>query len=241
MGVFRQPPINGKRRSLWEVLFEDRIYLVQLGLFGGTFNPIHLGHLRAAVEVREAFGLDKVLLIPSARPPHKTGDQMASALHRLEMVRLAVEGVPFLEASDVELALPGPSFTIETLRYFQKKFGRQSEIFFIVGQDAFSEITTWRSYRELFSTARFIVMTRPGARIERLEDFIHTRISEAYEYDNKTNKYSHPQWHPISCLRISQLEMSASQIRDNIAQGRSIRFLVPGKVHDFIEGKGLYR
>jgi nicotinate-nucleotide adenylyltransferase len=106
------------------------------------------------MEVQEAFNLDKLLLIPSANPPHKTAGQVADAEDRLEMVRLAVGGEPCLEASDVELARPGPSYTIQTLRYFQEQFGPESDIHFIVGQDAFSEITTWKSYRALFGTAQ---------------------------------------------------------------------------------------
>jgi nicotinate-nucleotide adenylyltransferase len=214
---------------------------VRLGLFGGTFNPIHLGHLRAAVEVREAFNLDRLLLIPSARPPHKTAEHMASAHDRIEMVRRAVEGVPFLEASDVELERPGPSFTIETLQYFQDQFGPESTVYFIVGQDAFWEITTWRSYEALFATARFIVMTRPGPREKPLEDFIQTEISDAYQYDPKTNRYRHPEWHTIYRLNITDLDISASQIRHCIGRGRSIRFLVAGAVRDYIKQEGLYR
>ena len=107
---------------------------MRLGLLGGTFNPIHLGHLRAGVEVREAFNLDRLVLIPSARPPHKTADHVASADDRLEMVRLAIQGEPFLEVSDEELTRPGLSYTIETLRHFQDQFGQGSEIYFVVGR-----------------------------------------------------------------------------------------------------------
>jgi nicotinate-nucleotide adenylyltransferase len=214
---------------------------VRLGLFGGTFNPIHFGHLRAAIEVREAFSLDKLLLIPSANPPHKTADQVANAESRFEMVRLAVRREPFLEASDIELARPGPSYTIQTLQYFQERFGPESDIHFIVGQDAFSEITTWKSYKELFATADFIVMTRPGSELGRIQDFVHTHISDAYQYDSTSNQYSHPGWRTIFCLNITHLDISASQIRERIRQGRSIRFLVPQTVEDFIAEKGLYR
>jgi nicotinate-nucleotide adenylyltransferase len=213
---------------------------VRLGLFGGTFNPIHVGHLRAAVEVREAFNLDKLLLIPSANPPHKSAEHVANAEDRLEMVRLAVQGVPSLEASDVELARPGPSYTIETLQYFQERFGPESAVHFIVGQDAFSEITTWKSYKALFATAHFIVMTRPGAKLARIEDFIHTHISEGYHYDPATNQYGHPEWCTIFCLNITHLDISASEIRERIGRGRSIRFLVPDTVQAFIAKKGLY-
>jgi len=214
---------------------------VRLGLFGGTFNPIHMGHLRAAVEVAEAFSLDRLLLIPSANPPHKNTDGMASARERLEMLRLAIEGVPHFEASDVELARTGPSYTIETLRYFQDHFGQESTIHFVVGQDAFSEITTWKSFRQLFATALFIVMARPGARLKSLEDFIRTNISKDYQFDGTSSLYSHPEWCSIFCLSVTHLDISATKIREAIRQGRSIRFLVPPQVEEFIERKGLYR
>jgi len=214
---------------------------VRLGLFGGTFNPIHLGHLRAAVEVQEAFNLDKLLLIPSAHPPHRNAEDLAEALDRLEMVRLAVEGVPFLEASGVELTRPGPSYTIETLRYFQNYYGPESAIHFIVGLDAFSEITTWKSYQQLFTTAHFIVMARPGSRLKDIEAFVHTYISKDYQYDRISNRYSHPEWCSIFCLRITHIDVSSTQIREWIRRGHSVRFLVPDTVECFITEKGLYR
>ncbi len=213
---------------------------MRIGLLGGTFNPIHVGHLRAAVEVIEAFNLDKLLLIPSANPPHKSADQVADAEDRLEMVRLSIKGVPSLEVSDVELARHGPSYTIETLRYFQDQYGAGSEIHFIVGQDAFSEITTWKSYKALFSTAHFIVMTRPGSKLSSIEHFIHTHISDAYQYDPVLNRYTHPEWCTIFCVDITHIDVSASEIRDRIRHGRPIRFLVPDTVEAFIVEKGLY-
>lgn len=214
---------------------------MRLGLFGGTFNPIHLGHLRAAVEVREAFGLDKLLLIPSAHPPHKNGEDIAEAVDRLEMVRLAVQGVPFLEASDVELARPGPSYTIETLAHFQNHFGPQSAIHFIVGLDAFSEITTWKSHKQLFATAHFIVMARPGSKLKDLEEFIHRYISRDYEYDQSSKRYTHSRWSSIYCFNITHLDISATRIREWIRQDRSVRFLVPDPVEELIKEKRLYR
>ena len=214
---------------------------MRLGLFGGTFNPIHIGHLRAAVEVREAFNLHELLLVPSAHPPHKNAQNMASAQDRLEMVRLAVRSVPFLEVTDVELARSGPSYTIETLRYFRDRLGPEGTIHFVVGQDAFSEITTWKSYQQLFATAHFVVMARPGPKMENLESFIHTHISKEYKYDETSSRYMHPRWHPISCFNITHLDISATQTRNWIKQGRSIRFLVPDSVEGFIKQKGLYR
>lgn len=214
---------------------------MRLGVFGGTFNPIHVGHLRAVIEVQETFTLDRLLLIPSANPPHKGAEDIAAAEDRLQMVRLAVQGLPSLEASDVELARAGPSYTIETLQYFHNYFGPESVIHFVVGVDAFSEITTWKSYHQLFATAHFIVMTRPGSTLNNLERFIHTHISRDYQYDTTASRYSHPRWCSIFCLNITHLDISATQIREWIRRGRSIRFLVPATVEAFIKTKGLYR
>lgn len=214
---------------------------MRLGLFGGTFNPIHLGHLRAAVEVREAFKLDRLLLIPSANPPHKRADHMADAEDRLEMVGLAVQEEPSLEASDVELTRPGLSYTIETLQYFKDRFGPESDIYFIVGDDAFSEITTWKSHQALFSAAHFIVMTRPDSKLRSLEDFVRTQISADYQYDPAFKRYTHPEWRNIFCLDITHIDISSTKIREHVKQGRPIRFLVPDSVENFIAKKGLYR
>ncbi len=214
---------------------------MRLGVFGGTFNPIHVGHLRAVIEVQETFTLDRLLLIPSANPPHKGAEDIAAAEDRLQMVRLAVQGLPSLEASDVELARSGLSYTIETLQYFHNYFGPESVIHFVVGVDAFSEITTWKSYHQLFATAHFIVMTRPGSTLNNLERFIHTHISRDYQYDTTASRYGHPRWCSIFCLNITHLDISATQIREWIRQGRSIRFLVPATVEAFIKTRGLYR
>jgi nicotinate-nucleotide adenylyltransferase len=214
---------------------------VRLGLFGGTFNPIHIGHLRAAVEVWEYFRLDKVLLIPSAHPPHKNTDDLASSEDRFEMVGLAIDGIPFLEASDVELARSGPSYTIETLKYFQGQYGSTSAIHFILGIDAFSEITTWKSHKRLFATAHFIVMARPGSRLKDLEGFILANISEEYQHDRSSNTFRHPSWCSIFSFDITHLDISATQTRARIKEGRSIRFLVPEAVEAFVKRKGLYR
>jgi nicotinate-nucleotide adenylyltransferase len=213
---------------------------VRLGLFGGTFNPVHIGHLRAAVEVWESFRLDKVLLIPSAHPPHKNADDLASPEDRFEMVGLAVDGIPFLEASDVELIRSGPSYTIETLQYFQGQYGSTSVIHFILGIDAFSEITTWTLYKRLFAAAHFIVMKRPGARLKDLERFIFDNISKEYQYDRPSNSFRHPTWCSIFSLDITHIDISATQTRARIKAGRSIRFLVPETVEGFVKRKGLY-
>ncbi len=125
----------------------------RIGLFGGTFNPIHLGHLRTAVEVGEKLSLDVVFLIPSALPPHKDSTALISAEDRLAMARIAVEGSGLFQVSDVELMRSGPSYTIDTVRYFKSCFG-DAALFLIVGADAFLELDTWKDYQTLLDEIR---------------------------------------------------------------------------------------
>ena len=135
---------------------------MRLGLFGGTFNPIHLGHLRAGLEIQERFSLDRVLYLPAAIPPHKATRELLSFAHRLKMVRLAVKGQSRLKASDAEIKRPGKSYSIQTVRYFHRAFPQGVDLFFILGLDAFLEISTWKDYRQLFGLCHFIVLDRQG-------------------------------------------------------------------------------
>ncbi len=136
---------------------------MRIGLFGGTFDPVHFGHLRAALEVKEGFGLARVFLIPAAAPPHKAREGVAPAGDRLRMVELAVDGEPGLMPSDVEIRREGPSYTIDTVTHFQREFAGVAEVFLIVGLDAFLEIDTWKSFRELLALVPVIVISRPDA------------------------------------------------------------------------------
>ena len=122
---------------------------MRFGLFGGTYNPVHIGHLRAALEVKEGFSLDEVFLIPAALPPHKMPGEVADADDRLHMLSLALEDAPGLTISDVELKRSGPSYTIDTVQHFKRNAPDQFQIYLIMGMDAFLEIDTWKSYDEL--------------------------------------------------------------------------------------------
>ena len=135
---------------------------MRIGLFGGTFNPIHRGHLWAASEVIKRFNLDQFFLIPAALPPHKTPGAVANADDRLEMIHLAIADLSGLTVSDVELNRPGPSYTIDTVRHFKNTLANDSRIYLIMGLDAFLEIDTWKSYTELLEQIAFIVMARPN-------------------------------------------------------------------------------
>jgi len=220
---------------------------MRIGLLGGTFNPIHLGHLRASVEVKEGFSLDEIYLIPCAIPPHRKSGHVAGATDRFEMTRLATSNTPSFSASDVELKRSGPSYTIDTVLYFKSVLPKKTELYFILGLDAFLEIDTWKSYMDLFPLIPFIILTRPnaghidpGLRQQKIEDFIKSRISAGYKYDSSQSGFIHLEMAPLFLFDVTPLEISSSAIRSLIKRGCSIQFLVPDDVIDFIKTKRLY-
>ena len=212
---------------------------MRVGILGGTFNPIHLGHLRAAEEIGEDLDLQKIYLIPAGIPPHKTPDPLADFSHRLEMVRLASAISPLLEAWDIEGKRAGLSYSIETLRLFHSTFGPQLELFFIVGIDAFLEIKTWKKYRELFEYASFVVINRAGYDAQELPGFLNT-LNVGFTWDPKGRLFCHPSGNTLLQRETTVMDISASRIREMVAEGRSIRFLVPEAVREYIERVGLY-
>jgi nicotinate-nucleotide adenylyltransferase len=220
---------------------------MRIGLFGGTFDPIHFGHLRAALEVQEGFGLTRVFLIPAAVPPHKARDGVAPAADRLHMIAAAVAGEPCLAASDVEIRRTGPSYTIDTVRHFFSAVAGAAEIFLIMGLDAFLEIDTWKSYRELLALVSVIVISRPeadGPRADHggkaLGDFIRARISTDVAASGAPVGFRGPGVRGVRLFPVTALDISSSRIRELVAAGRSIRFLVPAAVCECIQTKGLY-
>jgi nicotinate-nucleotide adenylyltransferase len=134
----------------------------RLGILGGTLDPVHVGHVETAIAARDALALDRILLLPSRVPPHRPLQPYASAFHRFAMAALAVNGIDGLEASDMELASPGTSYTASTLERFADLGVRPSQIFFILGADAFAEIATWNRYPHVLDMANFVVVSRPG-------------------------------------------------------------------------------
>jgi nicotinate-nucleotide adenylyltransferase len=212
---------------------------VKLGILGGTFNPIHLGHLRVAEEIAEDLALKTVYLIPSGVPPHKNPRPLAAFSHRLRMVRLASTLSPFLEVWDIEGKRPGFSYSIETLRLFHDHFGPQLSLFFLVGIDAFKEITTWKEYRSLFEYSSFVVIGRPGYGTEKLSDFLAS-VDARFEWNAGKKYYSHPSGNILIIRDTTLMDISATQIREKVANKKSIRFLVPEIVREYIEKTGLY-
>jgi nicotinate-nucleotide adenylyltransferase len=213
---------------------------MRLGLFGGTFNPIHNGHLRAGVEIREAFDLDRVLYLPAAVPPHKEVRGLLPFAERLRMVRLAVTGQPHLKASDAERKNPGKSYSIRTVQYFHRAFPGNLELYFIVGLDAFLEIPSWKEYRRLFTLCHFIVIDRPGYSRRHLAEFLYREISPDFQSYPRQGRYVHPGGNSVFFKPVTRLEISSTFIRRLLREGRSPRFLVPEAVEEYLLKKGFY-
>jgi nicotinate-nucleotide adenylyltransferase len=212
----------------------------RLGLFGGAFNPVHLGHLRAGLEIQEAFALDKVLFIPTALPPHKETRDLISFSHRLRMVRLAVSGYPFFQVSDVEGRQKGKSYSIRTIRHFNNRTTPGTELFFILGLDAFLEIHTWKEFQRLFTLCHFVVMDRPGYNRKSIKDYVLQEISSEAIYYPTEKRFQHPGGRSIFLFRITLLDISSTRIRRLRQNHQSLRYLIPEKVENYILENRLY-
>ena len=214
-----------------------------LGVFGGTFNPIHVGHLRAAEEVVEALGLDRLCFVPSARPPHKVeegDDVIAPASRRLEWVRLAVAGNARFEVDAIEIEREGPSFLVETLRTIGERTAPELPIF-VVGRDAFQEMDDWREPRRLFELAHFVVMTRPPLQDRTLADWLPECVRDDIELAADGLSGRHRSAHSwIRHLAITALDISASAIRARLRTSRSTRYLMPDDVRRAVLASGCY-
>lgn len=214
---------------------------MKIGLFGGTFDPIHWGHLRSAEEVREAFGLDRVLFVPAANPPHRATRPAAPARHRLEMVRLAIAKNPGFRVSTVEISRPGKSYSIDTLRLFAGRKRKGHALYFILGLDAFREIGSWKDFAEVFPLCHFIVTSRPGCEAPMSLSGMPVAVRGLFCYDRKKNSYRHKSGTFLYFTQITDIGISASRIRRLLKEGRSIRYLVPFEVGAYVKRKGLYR
>ncbi len=215
---------------------------MDIGLFGGTFNPFHHGHIRIIEHVEQAFGLEKIYIIPSATPPHKPDTDLAPASVRYEMVRQSIAGHPRWVASDKELIRKGPSFTIDTIRAFREDLGRAVRLFLLMGSDAFLDITTWRQKDRIFEEIDIIVMLRKGwENQDVVTGFIDEHISKGYIYDETRHCFSHKGKKSIYPCAVPRVDISSSMIRERIKQGKSVETLVPASVLTLIREKDLYQ
>ena len=213
----------------------------RIGIFGGTFDPIHLGHLRAAEEAREQLALDAVWFVPNADPPHKTHRRITAATHRVAMVRRAIAGQPAFRVSTIELERPGRSYTVDTLRALQGRLPDATRLVLLVGLDAFREIDTWKEYRALFTLADLAVWSRPPFRVHAPRALLPVAARPLFCYGPDRTTLVHHSGFQIQFLTVTALDISASDIRQRIRRGRSIRFLVPPAVERYLTREGLYR
>jgi nicotinate-nucleotide adenylyltransferase len=214
-----------------------------VGIFGGTFNPIHLGHLRAAEEVVEALALELMLFVPSARPPHKAGDPgdpIAPAELRLAWVRAAVADNPRFAVDPLEIERDGPSFSVDTLRVLGARTAPERPVF-VIGQDAFAELGTWREPETIFELTHFAVTTRPPLARGSLADWLPKVVRDDFELapDGLSGRHRRAgTW--IRLVEITALDISASDIRARLRAGRSVRYLLPEAVRDAVVASGIY-
>lgn len=196
-----------------------------VGIFGGTFDPIHLGHLAAAEGACHLAGLDRVIFMPNRQPPHKVGRIVTSADHRAAMVRLAIEGNPRFTFSDMELEREGPSYTVETIRTFRSLYPAV-RIALLLGMDSLVEIHTWHQYEQVLTQTDTIVFTRPGVSVERRDGALRALGPELTQR--------------VRLLEIPGVDLSATLLRNMTTGGYPLRYLVPEAVRTYIEQNNLY-
>lgn len=196
----------------------------RLGIMGGTFDPIHYGHLLMAEEARQAFALDAVVFVPNGQPAHKKSYLVSPAEARYAMTMLATESNPYFSASRMEIDRPGPSYTIDTLRQFRALYPDLAALYFITGADAVLEIPTWHEYDTLVQECFFVAVTRPGFALERLSEIADTAFLRR-----------------VSFLPIPGLEISSTDLRKRLREGRSVKYLTPEPVEAYLKEQGLYR
>jgi len=201
----------------------------RVGLFGGTFNPVHVGHLIVARAVLEHLGLERMVLIPSANPPHKSPQAVAGAEDRLAMLRLAIADEPGFDLSACEIERPGPSYTIDTVAAFRREWGDKAELHWLIGSDSLSELASWHRVAELVGMCRIVTAARPGREVPDLSA-LGGRVGERQIQRLRDG-----------ILPTPRIDISASEIRRRVRQGRSVRWLVPTAVAQYIDRRGLYR
>ena len=188
---------------------------MRIGILGGTFNPIHIGHLILAEEAHFKLKLDKLVFVPAFVPPHKNSSEVINAKDRLEMVRLAIEDNPAFDLSTFEIDSKKKSYSIDTLKEFRGVYGEDAELCFITGSDSLKDLFSWKNINDIFKISKFIVANRPGYPIKDVPKEVDTVV-------------------------ITPIEVSSLDIRKRLAESRSIRYLVPEKVRKYISERKLY-
>jgi nicotinate-nucleotide adenylyltransferase len=189
---------------------------MRIGILGGTFNPIHIGHLILAEEAYHKLKLDKLIFVPTFLPPHKSTESLLDAKHRLKMAKLAVDENPCFDVSSIEVDAKKKSYSIDTLKEFRCKFGEDAQLFFITGSDSLKDLFSWKDVHDIFKISKFIVASRPGYPMKEIPKEVETVV-------------------------ITPIEVSSADIRRRLKDSRSIRYLVPEKVRQYIIEHNLYK
>lgn len=187
---------------------------MKIGILGGTFNPIHIGHLIIAEEAREKLGLERIIFVPAYLPPHKDNSDIAPAHHRLNMAKLAIKGNKYFLVSDMEIKRDGRSYTIDTIKEF-KKIYPDEDLYFIIGSDLLTYLDEWKDLSEIIKMVKFVAATRPGYPLKNLPSYIST-------------------------VDIRAVDISGFEIRNCVKEHKSFRYLVPDAVYKYILKKRLY-
>ena len=220
---------------------------MRIGIMGGTFNPIHNAHLYIAEESREAMGLDEVVFVPAAVPPHKEVEFHVTEEHRVKMVELAVSSNPYFKVSDVELTLPRPSYSVKTVEVFQEKYGKKAELFFLTGMDSFLEINTWHSVDRLIGMCDFVTTFRPGTDYEVLSrhKFIHevdvVMLEMLQQKAKAVGRMEMVSGRYLWLVSSLGMDISSTEIRRRVKARRSVKYLLPEQVESYIIQNGLYK
>jgi len=199
----------------------------KIGIMGGTFDPIHYGHLVTAEAAREKFCLDKVIFVPSGNPPHKKNKEISPGIDRVNMTVLATANNPFFEVSDIELKRDGYTYTVDTLKEFIKIYGENTRFYFITGADAVMEILTWKDVSTILKLCRIVSAYRPGSDINKFRSMV-----DELERVHRSN---------IHLIEVPALAISSTEIRERVKSGITIKYLLPEKVERYILEKGLYK
>ena len=218
---------------------------MKAGLFGGTFNPVHSGHVRVVSDILAFFPLNHIIVVPAGNPPHKQSDVIVDISHRLEMTRLAFKPLPQVIVSDVELNCNDRSYTIDTVNYFLATLSSETKLYLIMGLDAFLEIDKWKSYMCLMHKAPVIVIKRPlpdgRSGQDMVKMFLQMKVSDAYSFSSEQSCYFHPSLQPVYFHSSPEISISSSDIRTRLKNGRTVTGLIPDQVEKYIELKGLYQ
>lgn len=198
----------------------------RLGIMGGTFDPVHIGHLVIAEAAREKLGLQEVIFIPTGTPPHKSFRSVTDGRHRLEMVKRAIKDNPYFAVSGIEVSRKGPTYTVDTLKKLREVYGDECNIYLVIGADTVWDLLNWKQYERVFRLCSFAAVARPG--YDMLKTIRHIELLERHFLAD------------IQVVEAPLTDLSSTDIREKIARGESVRYLIPEPVREYIMRNGLY-